>query len=857
MMVRCFVWMLMMAWGAVGMLSAFNRTATKSHWRIAVQSRYPFNMTKTFTTYLQQTVSPEFDIPLTFETVPMEDRAMYQAVKDRTVDFGFANSMVFGCIQKEFRPRLLLTMRTTAGSEFAVVTIVRKNSTVNSIHDLGGKILSATSFLMFAPQWYQSYLTGLDLRNELGQVRLSGSSQTVVNDVRSGSADVGFVKSGYLESMNLTHEFKIINELNHTGLDGEKFPYRHSTFLFPERAFYSVHEETKDTRLEAMMIYHLLNMTSSHPAAVSGDYTGWTTPVSYYPTHLMQDTLGYSFQDGPNRRCYAASGNPDPYASLTCPEGSFRLSSAEIATACSKKGISCPPGYFCVCSPCRPADNVEIFSSTGTLCKKTKICESIEQQQESHFIIRDNLERGLDLSYVLHVPASDSLLNGNGVIKPFANFTYKVPYSLFYRGDTAVEFAINGTQINQSPTLIRVLERQCNTDEKANTEGECKRTRVNNFLPQWLRHMGIALFLINSLTTAVLFVWTFLNWNSRIIRAAQPMFLILVLLGCLVSSATLITLSMDDKEYSTDTLDSVCQGQVWLYGFGFALSYSALFAKMFRVKSVTINVIARKKMAPVRAGDNSIWWYLTSIAGMMLFEVFLIGTWMGVSPMQWKRNCTDSSQSDFCESVGHCSSEHGLAFGAFLLCMHLALLVLVLVICYQVRSVPAEFAEHKWITAATVSSIEILILTPPFVALTWNSQTASALITMFAIFFNDLGVLVMVFVPKIFMAYSVHTKEQEHQEDMLHKLRVDARKTSGKKSGKESNKKYDKKDNQSKGLVRNSSKNRSNHAGSDTSPFNSLRNADKKNQSSFTLPTDFSIGSPRGPPPTRASQVSS
>jgi len=78
-----------------------------------------------------------------------------------------------------------------------------------------------------------------------------------------------------------------------------------------------------------------------------------------------------------------------------------------------------------------------------------------------------------------------------------------------------------------------------------------------------------------------------------------------------------------------------------------------------------------------------------------------------------------------------------------------------------------------------VSSIEILFLTPFLVYMTFNNPTTSTLIMALALFFNDLGVLVMIFVPKFFMMFQEHTAESESQENMLFNLRRKVREKLG------------------------------------------------------------------------------
>uniref|UniRef100_A0A7S2U339 G-protein coupled receptors family 3 profile domain-containing protein n=1 Tax=Lotharella oceanica TaxID=641309 RepID=A0A7S2U339_9EUKA len=253
--------------------------------------------------------------------------------------------------------------------------------------------------------------------------------------------------------------------------------------------------------------------------------------------------------------------------------------------------------------------------------------------------------------------------------------------------------------------------------------------------------------------------------------ASQPTFLYMVAWGCIISSSTILLVSFDDRNFSTSQLDVTCQSSVWFYGLGFGLSISALFAKTYRAKCLTIDKINASKDKHIVV---SIYQYFIYVAIALTFEIIICSIWTAVDPLTWTRSCA-SDTSGYCRSIGTCSSDTAVVFISLLLALHFVFLVYMLWICYQVRNIPAEFAEHKWITASTVSSIEILFLTPFLVYMTHNDPTTSTLIMTLALFFNDLGVLVMIFVPKIFMMLQEHTVETESQENMLFNLRMKVR----------------------------------------------------------------------------------
>jgi len=206
---------------------------------------------------------------------------------------------------------------------------------------------------------------------------------------------------------------------------------------------------------------------------------------------------------------------------------------------------------------------------------------------------------------------------------------------------------------------------------------------------------------------------------------------------------------------------------VWFYALGFCLTASAIRAKLLRAKRLTID-IAEKGKLPTPTIREFVWVVLRTLGA----EVLLLVIWTIVDPPRWQRKCIEEHEG-FCTSVASCSGE-SISIG-FLLCLfmlHVGYLVHLLYISYQVRFVPQEFAEHKWVTAASISSLEVHILTPLVVALAWNRMGIRVLVLSLGLFFNDLSIMLMVFLPKMRRLHWEETNEKTlNVEDTLHHLR--------------------------------------------------------------------------------------
>merc|ERR1711988_1356600 len=140
-------------------------------------------------------------------------------------------------------------------------------------------------------------------------------------------------------------------------------------------------------------------------------------------------------------------------------------------------------------------------------------------------------------------------------------------------------------------------------------------------------------------------------YKNKVVRASQPPFLLLIIFGCWVSSATMIAISVDDSsvDYSkTPYMDMTerdrqrvyggvnfaCQIQPYLYGIVFAITFSSLYAKIARVLRI-FNVGSRTstlKRAPVKIQDM-----VAYQAVSILFEFGVCFVWHMMNPLVWNR----------------------------------------------------------------------------------------------------------------------------------------------------------------------------------------------------------------------------
>ncbi|KAL7546238.1 hypothetical protein ACHAWF_009574 [Thalassiosira exigua] len=282
-----------------------------------------------------------------------------------------------------------------------------------------------------------------------------------------------------------------------------------------------------------------------------------------------------------------------------------------------------------------------------------------------------------------------------------------------------------------------------------------------------LRVLGLVLFAIQLVLSVGCAAWTVYYRNRRVVKASQPLFLCLVLFGTLVMSLSIIPLGVQGKyRYKEDEttgevtdvedpdvggVDAACMALPWLFSIGFAVVFSALFAKIWRVKMLfkAATSFIRKTI-----GFKDVAMIMVVVIALQ-FVILLC--WQIVDPMSWRREVLLTDGNGYpTKSVGYCTSDNILYFLMPLVIVDGLMLFYALYLCFVTRNVPSEFQEGNWITASVLSIIQILILAIPILVIVDNDTNAFYFVRAVVIFLMSSTVTMLIFFPKI---YRLHYSE--------------------------------------------------------------------------------------------------
>jgi PAS domain S-box-containing protein len=271
----------------IGVLSHRGDEATLAHWSKTAD-------------YLT-TQLPDFH----FIIVPLDFSEVDPAVGSGSVDFILVNPAIYVNLEVRHRVSRIATMKNRWQGEdynlFGGVIFARaERYDLNRLEDLRGSTMMAvdeTSLGGFLMALRELKAAGINPYRDLAELSFGGTHDNVVMAVREGQIDVGTVRTDILERMQdegriRLSEFRIINQYKHDpDIEGAiDFPLVHSTALYPEWPFSKVQHTSN--LLASRVSIALAEMPEEHPAAMSGNYAGWTIPLDYQPVHdLLRELL--------------------------------------------------------------------------------------------------------------------------------------------------------------------------------------------------------------------------------------------------------------------------------------------------------------------------------------------------------------------------------------------------------------------------------------------------------------------------------------------------------------------------------------------------------------------------------------
>ena len=218
-----------------------------------------------------------------------------------------------------------------------------------------------------------------------------------------------------------------------------------------------------------------------------------------------------------------------------------------------------------------------------------------------------------------------------------------------------------------------------------------------NTYPPWEVAMCYSFFGINTLAVLVCASWIYWQRNTHQVKVWQPFFLYLVLLGCLVSSSSIIPAVQQSSQGNGNV--PACMVFPWLFSVGFSITFGSLFAKIRRVY-ILFKAAATMNRVTVTVKETFL-----IVCAITSVDVLICMIWTIVDPLSWQRTVTRTDLfGEPLESVGYCTSNYWKVWVSIIAIWHLVLMIFASVLCYKTRNIDTRFSESKYVAVGESSN---------------------------------------------------------------------------------------------------------------------------------------------------------
>ncbi|KAI2497094.1 hypothetical protein MHU86_17411 [Fragilaria crotonensis] len=245
--------------------------------------------------------------------------------------------------------------------------------------------------------------------------------------------------------------------------------------------------------------------------------------------------------------------------------------------------------------------------------------------------------------------------------------------------------------------------------------------------------------------------------KRRVVKASQPLFLVLIGFGVVIMVSSIIPLSVDDSGYTKDVCNLACMAFPWLLCIGFATTFSALFSKTWRVNKL---FHANRRFVRQEVPEKDV---IVPVVCILAANILILGVWTALAPLEYSRKPHPGNDdwNRIISTYGSCSSQGAVPYVVILSLINGGLLVIANIQAYIARSIQSEFSESKYIAIIMIGMLQTCFIGVPIVFLVSDKPQVVYLVVTCMILFTCLGVLTLIFVPKMYFVHHYGKTREE------------------------------------------------------------------------------------------------
>ncbi|XP_061114576.1 gamma-aminobutyric acid type B receptor subunit 2 [Conger conger] len=239
------------------------------------------------------------------------------------------------------------------------------------------------------------------------------------------------------------------------------------------------------------------------------------------------------------------------------------------------------------------------------------------------------------------------------------------------------------------------------------------------------------------------------NRNHRLIKMSSPYMNNLIILGGMLSYASIFLFGLDGSLVSDKAFETLCTVRTWILTVGYTTAFGAMFAKTWRVHAIFKNVKMKKKIIK----DQKL---LIIVGGMLLIDLCILICWQIVDPL--KRTVEEYSlEADphgrdmaIRPFLEHCENMHMTIWLGIVYAYKGLLMLFGCFLAWETRNVSIPALNDSKYIGMSVYNVGIMCIIGAAVSfLTRDQPNVQFCIVALVIIFCSTITLCLVFVPKL------------------------------------------------------------------------------------------------------------
>jgi gamma-aminobutyric acid type B receptor len=258
--------------------------------------------------------------------------------------------------------------------------------------------------------------------------------------------------------------------------------------------------------------------------------------------------------------------------------------------------------------------------------------------------------------------------------------------------------------------------------------------------------LGYLCFSIVGFLSIAAIAWTYYYRTKSVVKASQPIFLMMIPMGTLIMSSAMIPLGFDDGSYSIPVAKGACVATIWLVPIGFTVSFSALFSKLWRLNKIFQGARSFKRM---KVTEKDV---IVPFLVLLAANVLVLIVWTAAYPHSYVRKTKEGTDvwNRPIASVGSCYTEStSTGFLIALVVLNAAVVLLANIEAYKARNIQTEYSESKYINIIMFSMLQAFVLGIPIIILARGTPVVMYFICVLILFMICMAILSCIFIPKV------------------------------------------------------------------------------------------------------------